>query len=166
MHPIITPSPNETRAYRDVLGCFATGVCVITAQYQGAPIGMTANSFTSLSMDPPLVMWAPARASRRYPAFAGAAHFAIHVLAADQAGLAQHFARAGDDFALPGLGLSDEGVVTLPHVLARFDCALHAVHEAGDHAILIGRVLRATRGQGAPLVFAAGRMQALQPHAA
>ena len=162
----ITPSPDDTRAYRDVLGCFATGVCVITAQHRGAPVGMTANSFTSLSMDPPLVMWAPARASRRYPAFAEAPHFAVHVLSADQAALARHFARAGDDFDLPGLGTNPEGVVTLPDALARFDCTLHAAHVAGDHAILIGRVLRATRTPGAPLVFAAGRMQPLAPHAA
>jgi flavin reductase (DIM6/NTAB) family NADH-FMN oxidoreductase RutF len=155
------PDPQQSRAFRDALGCFATGVCVVTATCDRGPVGMTANSFSALSLDPPLVMWAPARASSRFSAFIEAGNFAIHVLSAEQEGLARHFARSGLDFALDGLGRNAEGVLTLPGVIARFDCQQQAVHDAGDHALIIGRVLRATRAAGAPLVFAQGRMQPL-----
>ncbi len=155
------PDPQQSRAFRDALGSFATGVCVITADSAQGPVGMTANSFASLSLDPPLVMWAPARRSSRFSAFVEAGHFAIHVLGAGQGGLAQHFARSGLDFTLDGLGRNGEGVVTLPDVIARFDCRQHAVHEAGDHALIIGHVLRATQRPGAPLIFARGQMLSL-----
>jgi flavin reductase (DIM6/NTAB) family NADH-FMN oxidoreductase RutF len=150
--------PQDTRALRDALGRFATGVTIVTApDGDGRPVGFTANSFSSLSLDPPLVLWSPAKASRRFPVFARARHFAIHVLGAEQAALGRHFAMNGSDFALPGVQDNPEGVATLPDCLARFDCESWAQHDGGDHVILIGRVLRASFRDGAPLVFSAGR---------
>ncbi len=159
------PGPGEERAMRDALGRFATGVTVVTAPAAGGggPLGITANSFSSLSLDPPLVLWSPARASRRFDAFAGAAHFAIHVLAADQAALARRFARSGTDFDLPGIAPGLGGAPLLPGVLACFECAREAVHEGGDHAIVVGRVLRASLRDGAPLVFSSGRYGGFAP---
>jgi flavin reductase (DIM6/NTAB) family NADH-FMN oxidoreductase RutF len=140
------PTPDAARAFRDALGAFATGVTVITTDGAEGPVGITANSFSSLSLDPPLVLWSPARASRRFELFAQAQRFTIHVLTADQRDLALHFTRQSD---LPQGGLGP--------VLARFDCTRHAVHDGGDHAIVVGRVLRVWHDGGAPLVFHRGQ---------
>lgn len=151
------PDPGNGRLLRDAFGRFATGVTVVTAMTPEGCVAITANSFSSVSMEPPLVLWSPARASARYPAFAEARHFAIHVLAEDQANLAWSVARNRD--ALGDLtGRNAEGVPVLDHCLARFDCARFALHEAGDHAIVVGRVLRATLAEGQPLAFFGGQI--------
>ena len=121
------------------------------------PMGFTANSFASLSLDPPLVLWSPAKASLRYAVFAGAAHFAIHVLASDQHGLMHRFVRGGAGFAGLPPEVTPEGTPVIPGTLARFDCAQHATHDGGDHLIVVGLVLRVATGTGQPLVFSAGR---------
>jgi len=158
-----TPGPGTERAFRDALGMFATGVTVVTAIGSKGPVGITANSFASLSLDPPLVLWSPARASRRFAAFASARHYAIHVLAAEQFALGRHFAREGLDFDMPGIAVNPEGVPILPDSLARFECRRQAVHDGGDHAIVVGEVLRACARDGAPLVFSAGRYGRFAP---
>ena len=152
------PDPADGRALRDAFGHFATGVTIVTAAGPQGCLAITANSFSSVSMDPPLVLWSPARASRRFAVFAGAEHFAIHVLAADQRDLA--WAVAGNGAALAGmdLGLNADGVPVLDHCLARFDCHRHAVHDAGDHAIVVGHVRHATVHQGEPLAFFRGKV--------
>ncbi len=152
-----TPDAAHQRAFRDALGRFATGVTVITTQDAGRPVGITANSFAALSLEPPLVMWAPARFSRRFEAFAQAGHFAIHVLAADQLWLARHFARDGFDFDLPDMCEGLGGAPLLPSCLARFECRRHAVHPGGDHAIVVGEVLRVQSRPGAALSFFGGK---------
>jgi len=149
-------APDDPRALRDAFGRFATGVTVVTATGPEGPVGFTANSFSSVSLHPPLVLWSPARAARRFGIFAKAQHYAIHVLGADHAHLIQRFSRQGDGFDGLDHGLTDEGLPVLP-ALARFDCAAHAAHDGGDHAILVGRVLRVTTREGAPLVFSQGR---------
>jgi flavin reductase (DIM6/NTAB) family NADH-FMN oxidoreductase RutF len=154
--PTASFAPTDPRALRDAFGRFATGVCLVTTQGPEGPVGFTANSFASVSLDPPLVLWSPARAARRFGIFAAAPFYAIHVLAADQADLVARFARTGDGFLGLEPGEGAEGQPTLP-ALARFDCAAHAMHDGGDHAILVGRVLRVTLSEGAPLVFSQGR---------
>ncbi len=150
------PDPANPRAFRNALGRFATGVCVITTMAPDGPMGFTANSFASLSLDPPLVLWSPAKASLRYPVFAGAEAFAIHVLAVDQHDLMHRFVRGGAGFAGLDQGVTPEGIPTITGTLARFDCAQHATHDGGDHLIVVGRVLRVVVGPGEPLVFSAG----------
>ena len=150
------PSP-AALALREALGRYASGVTIVTTQGPQGPVGITANSFTSLSLDPALVLWCPARASARFAAFAGAGHYAIHVLGADQLELCRRFARSGADFDGIPLEATPEGQPLLPGCLARFDCRAHAVHEGGDHAILVGEVLRATTATGDPLLFWGGR---------
>ena len=145
-----------SRAFRDALGRYATGVTVVTAQGPDGPVGMTANSFTALSLDPPLVLWCPARRSARFAALTGASHYAIHVLAHDQLDLGLHFARYGDDFTGHSTTQTSEGAPVLDGVLARFDCMAEAVHDGGDHAIVVGRVQRALFRDGAPLLFWGG----------
>jgi flavin reductase (DIM6/NTAB) family NADH-FMN oxidoreductase RutF len=153
----ITPDSGRPEDFRAALGRYATGVTVVTTLGDRGPVGITANSFTSVSIDPPLVLWCPARNSQRFPAFAAASHFSIHVLAADQLSLCQRFSRAGGSFEGLDLGQTPEGLPLLPGCLARFDCAADAMHEGGDHAIIVGRVLRAALREGEPLLFWGGR---------
>ena len=152
----VTPGPDQSRAFRAALGRYATGVTVVTAAGPAGPVAITANSFTALSLEPPLVLWCPARRSARFQALVAAEHFAIHVLAADQLELCLRFARVGGDFTGLETGATPEGAPLLPGVLARFDCRAHACHEGGDHAIMVGRVLRASFRDGAPLLFWGG----------
>lgn len=152
------PSPETARAFRDALGQFATGVTLVTIHGPDGPMGFTANSFSSLSLDPALVLWSPAKSSRRYPYFAAAPHFAIHVLSEDQGTLIERFGRTGAGFDGLDHELNAHRVPLIGGALARFECEMHATHEGGDHLIVVGRVTRVVCHGGAPLVFAAGRM--------
>lgn len=151
------PGPDTSRLFRDALGRFATGVTVVTCRSDLGPLGITANSFASLSLDPPLVLWSPARASRRFQAFVAARHFAIHVLSKGQHELCEHFAGQGHDFTGLDWTTNTHGVPLFPDSLARFECTREAVHDGGDHAIVVGRVDRAEVTEGEPLLFAGGR---------
>lgn len=157
------PATEEGRRFREALGRFATGVTVVTAASPQGPAGMTVNSFTSVSLEPPLVLWCAALASRRWPIFRDAGAWAIHVLGAEQIDLCLRFTRGGDGFAGLPEARNNDGVPVLPAAAARFDCRAHARHEGGDHAILVGEVARVTIAgpADAPLVFAAGRFGAL-----
>jgi flavin reductase (DIM6/NTAB) family NADH-FMN oxidoreductase RutF len=153
------PTAETQRRFRDALGRFASGVTVVTAATPEGGIGMTANSFSSVSMDPPLVLWCPARGSGRYPVFAAARHFAIHVLADHQEDLAMAFARSGAAFAGLDVQVNSHGVPLIGDCLARFECDTHAQHDGGDHAIMVGQVRRAALTEGAPLVFSQGKFR-------
>lgn len=155
MGEIFEPT-QDTRAFRDALGQFATGVTVITCECPLGPLGITANSFASISLDPALVMWAPGKFSKRYQAFCEAEHFAIHVLRNDQLELGRAFARDGLDFSVTEWRRSPEQIPVLQDCLARFECRKSAEHEGGDHTIIIGQVLRAQSNPGKPLVFSQG----------
>ncbi len=154
---------DDARGFRDALGAFATGVTIVTAAGPDGPAGITANSFASVSLDPPLVLWSPGKASSRYPIFSGAERFAIHVLAEEQWQVAQGFTRALDAFAGLDWARDADGVPLIADCLARFDCAREAVHDAGDHAIVVGRVLGAARRPGAALLFQGGRFGRFGP---
>lgn len=156
----------DPRELRRALGQFATGVTVITTREADspAPVGITVNSFASVSLDPPLILWSAARSSMRHAHFSGAQAFAVHVLARGQGPLAERFARSGDGFAGLAHNLNPEGVPILSDTLARFECRTEATHEGGDHTIIIGRVLRFTSSPGAePLVFAQGTFGGFTP---
>lgn len=150
------PDAENTRSFRTALGNFPTGITVVTAQSPGGPIGMTVNSFSSVSLDPPLVLWSPAKTSSRHDMFAGATHFAIHVLGADQGDLCSRFTRGGLGFEDLAWHANPEGVPLIPGTLSRFECERASVHDGGDHSILLGRVLRAAHREGEPLCFARG----------
>ena len=145
------------RELRDALGRFATGVTVVTTMTPRGPLGITANSFASVSLEPPLILWSPARNSRRFPAFERASHFAVHVLSAGQRTLAEHFAGPGDGFGevtfTPGIGDAPlfEGCT------ARFECRHEAGYDGGDHLIVVGEVLRLAQADLRPLIYHRGR---------
>ena len=158
-----SPDEDNTRAFRDALGRFATGVTVITAPSPTGGIGMTANSFSSVSLDPALVLWAPSKTSLRYPFFETATHFAIHVMGEDQKDIAMRFAKQGDAFEGLSVHLSDNGVPLIDTCLARFECTTSALHDAGDHAIMVGQVEQVMLKTGSPLVFANGQFGSFHP---
>lgn len=143
--------------FRDALGRFATGVTLVTTMSDSGPVGMIANSFASVSLDPPLVLWSPARSSGRFPLFEAARHFVIHVLSEDQAHVSAAFARGASGFDGLEHGLSERGAPLLDGTLARFECDTHATHDGGDHLIMVGRVGRVTVGPGRPMIFSQGK---------
>nr|WP_302895739.1 flavin reductase family protein [Mesorhizobium sp. LMG 17147] len=145
---------------RNAFGRFATGVTVVTTGTADGPVAITANSFSSVSLDPPLVLWSIGRHSRRFEAFANSAHYAIHVLAEDQIDLCWRFSKSGTDFADLDLSWSEHGVPLLPRALARFECSVADRFPAGDHMILLGRVLELETQEGLPLLFAGGKSRA------
>ncbi len=148
-------------ALRAALGQFATGVTVITTQSPSGPVGFTANSFASVSLDPPLVLWSPARSSSRYGVFAEAAYFSIHILGQDQIDLGNRFHRGGSGFDGLQISHTPNGTPVLHNTLARFDCTQHATFDGGDHLIILGRVLHFETSPGAPLLFAQGKYGAV-----
>lgn len=148
---------DDSRAYRDALGSFATGVTVITTGSDDGPVGITANSFASVSLDPPLVLWMPAKSSKRFKYFEGAEHFAIHVLDATQRDICMGFTHDKGAFGDLDWAADENGVPNIRGCLARFECNLFASHDAGDHAILIGHVNRAAFRDGTPLLFQGGK---------
>lgn len=159
------PDETNTRQLRDAFGRFATGVTIVTAATADGVAAITANSFSSVSLSPPLVLWSPDRNSRRFRYFESADAYAIHVLAADQGDLCWDVAR--DVFALNDRGLlaNAEGVPVLENCLARFECTKKAVYEGGDHVIMLGQVNRAAmRDEGDPLAFYKGQMGRFAAH--
>jgi flavin reductase (DIM6/NTAB) family NADH-FMN oxidoreductase RutF len=143
---------------RDVLGHFASGVTVVTAIAPEGPIGFTCQSFSSLSLDPPLVAFAPSRTSRTWPRLRDAGRFCVNVLADDQSDLSQAFARSGaDKYAGVSWAPSPHGSPVLDHVVAWIDSELWAEYDGGDHTIVVARVLDLGADPGrSPLVFHRG----------
>ncbi len=150
---VFDPTVENQRPYRNALGSFATGVTVITTLTETGPIGMTANSFSSVSLDPPMVLWCPAKSSDRFEPFANAKHYAIHVLRHDQYDLALEFARNATAFDMVDVMPGANDTPIFDDCLARFECTTAACHDAGDHVIMVGRVTRARLNRGAPLIW-------------
>ena len=154
----------DTRAFRQALGCYPTGVAVVTASIPGGEhTGITVNSFTSVSLDPPLVLWCIDRKSNRFDAFIHAKHYTISLLGTAHETVSARLAKQGAH-SLDGIDLLDTelGPPALADALALFECEAEAVHQGGDHAILVGRVLRfARREAGEPLVYYKGKYGAL-----
>jgi 3-hydroxy-9,10-secoandrosta-1,3,5(10)-triene-9,17-dione monooxygenase reductase component len=149
----------DNATFRRVLGHYPTGVCVVTAvEADGAPTGMVVGSFTSVSLDPPLVAFFPDRKSSSWPRIEAVGKFCVNVLAADQQELCRRFAtRGADKFAGVSHRTSANGSPILDGVVAWIDCNLDAVHEAGDHFIALGQVVALeVEGPGAPLLFFQG----------
>lgn len=153
---LFVPEPANARSFRNALGSFTTGVTVVTVMGPHGPTGMTVNSFASVSLDPPLVLWSPAKSSARHDLFTAADHYAIHVLSVDQDDLSVRFTRGGAGFEGLEWHCNREGAPIIPGTLARFECARSTLHDAGDHSIIICRVLRAAHREGEPLCFSRG----------
>jgi flavin reductase (DIM6/NTAB) family NADH-FMN oxidoreductase RutF len=149
----------DGRELRDALGRFATGVCVITATSEaGKAVGMTANSFSSVSIDPPLVLWALQNSSEVYDIFAGPRYFAINILSSQQQAHSNQYAKKGQHELLDAhYRMGKYGAPILRDALVNFECELEATHEGGDHLIIVGRVRdMQQRPSGEPLLFFGG----------
>jgi 3-hydroxy-9,10-secoandrosta-1,3,5(10)-triene-9,17-dione monooxygenase reductase component len=150
---------SEARLFRDALGAFATGVTIVTTvDPSGRDIGLTASSFNSVSLDPPMVLWSLSKRSSNLPAFIAAPWFAVHVLAHDQDDLSVRFAQRGVD-RFDGLDLErgQGGIPLLNGCAARFECRTEFRYEGGDHVIFVGRVEKFEHSRRTPLVFHGGR---------
>ena len=153
----------DTRALRNALGRFGTGVTIVTCvDGDGQPVGLTANSFNSLSLDPPLVLWSLRRSSLSLPAFMAAPHFAVNVLAEAQVDLSRRFASAAvDKFAEGQWAAGAGGVPMLAGCAAVFECELVSHQDVGDHVLFIGRVRAISEAPVPPLLFQAGHYRLL-----
>jgi flavin reductase (DIM6/NTAB) family NADH-FMN oxidoreductase RutF len=160
------PEPVDPRVMREVLGHFASGVTVVTADTAEGPLGFTCQSFSSLSLDPPLVVFAPARTSRTWPRLREIGHFCVNVLAEEQTELSQTFARTGTDkFAGVHWTRGRHGAPVLQDVVAWIDCELWAEYDGGDHTIVAARVLDLGADPGRrPLLFHRGSYGLLDGH--
>jgi flavin reductase (DIM6/NTAB) family NADH-FMN oxidoreductase RutF len=157
----------DPRQLRNALGRFATGVTVVTTQTPSGKLeGLTVNSFSALSLDPPLVLWSIRKAAPSLPGFLAASRFAVNVLSADQRKLAADFATPSlDKFADVPFAIGKIGCPIFPGSIAVFECETENTLEGGDHLIFIGRVAAASYRDGAPLVFSSGEYCVPVPHA-
>jgi 3-hydroxy-9,10-secoandrosta-1,3,5(10)-triene-9,17-dione monooxygenase reductase component len=161
----VTATTIDTARFRTVLGHFCTGVAVVTAHDGTAPVGFACQSFAALSLEPPLVLFCPAKSSRTWPVIERAERFAVNVLAEGQHEVSATFgARGVDKFADIEWTCAPSGAPVLTGALTWIDCELEDVHEAGDHYVVVGRVT--TLGEpsdGRPLLFYQGRYTATEP---
>lgn len=148
----------DVTQFRHCLGKFATGVTVVTCtDAEGRACGITANSFSSVSLEPPLVLWNIAKVSNSLDAYTRAEHFAINVLADSQQELSAHFAQSDHTlFADVEHTMSANGVPLLPNTIGQFECRTHAIHDCGDHFIIIGEVIAFRSTDQKPLLFFSG----------
>ena len=149
----------DPAVFRQVLGAYPTGVVVITAMDEDAtPAGMVVGTFTSVSLDPPLVGFLPDKNSSSWPKIEKAGHFAVNVLGSDQQQLCRQVAGKGDRFAGVDLIVSDHGLPVLADAIVTIECSIHSVTEAGDHWFVLGNVLRMeTPRDSDPMLFHQGR---------
>jgi 3-hydroxy-9,10-secoandrosta-1,3,5(10)-triene-9,17-dione monooxygenase reductase component len=165
VEPTKTGPAFDGRALRDAFGSFATGVTIVTtAGPDKVDIGLTANSFSSVSLDPPMVLWSLARTSLNMDAFRNSGHFAVHILSADQEALSGRFASKGID-RFEGLApeRGPDGIPLLQDCMARFTCKLAYQYEGGDHVIFVGEIVEFSHSARKPLVFHGGRYGMLLP---
>lgn len=160
------PPSFSSQEFRAALGMFATGVTIVTARTgDGQVVGLTANSFNSVSLSPPLVLWSLSRAAASMVAFSTGSHYAINVLAADQKALAERFAtRGGDRWRGVTFDVGAGGAPLLHGAAATFECFNRSRYEEGDHVIFVGEVERCTHRRGAsPLLFHGGHYYTEHP---
>jgi flavin reductase (DIM6/NTAB) family NADH-FMN oxidoreductase RutF len=156
----------DARAFRDALGCFATGVTVITtAGARGEPIGITANSFSSVSLDPPLILFSLGRYAYSLKSFLSTHHFAVNILHEGQEEISKRFAEASaDKWAGIKYEIWDCGCPILSDALASFECHIRHTYHGGDHVILVGEVIRMRANcEERPLLFLRGRYGGFEP---
>ncbi len=158
---IWTDEAGSSRDLRHAFGRFATGVTVITINSPDGPYGMTVNSFSSVSLDPALILWSVDKGSARCPYFREASHFAVNILSAGQAAVALSFARDPLAFDTTAWNESDIGLPVLSGCTATLECRREAVHPGGDHLIIVGQVLKACVAEREPLLFHKGDFGAM-----
>lgn len=143
---------------RRAFGKFTTGVTIVTTDSSGKPVGITCNSFASVSLEPPLLLWSLRKESSSYVDFVKAKYFAVNILAADQISLSGKFAKSGTDKFDGVVFEKGYGNVPILHeTTASFECKVELIQEGGDHLIIVGRIVRFIQSERPPLVFSDGR---------
>ena len=155
------PHEGNTRILRDAFSKFVSGVTVVTTTSEEGPVGITANSFSSLSLVPALVLWSPYTGSRRFPFFENAQYFAIHILSADQEYLCYDFAKSPFGFDNTEVSYNTENVPLIENCLARFECRKRAIYPGGDHVIVVGEVEGVQMREDNALLFFDGKFREL-----
>ena len=153
------PDKDNTRMLRDAFSRFVSGVTVVTAPSEHGPVGITANSFSSLSLNPPLVLWSPAIDSRRYMFFEKAEYFAIHILGANQKDICNNFSKSPFLFEKSKTKKNIHEVPLIENCLARFECEKRAIYPGGDHIIVVGEVENVEMRDGNALTFFSGHFR-------
>jgi flavin reductase (DIM6/NTAB) family NADH-FMN oxidoreductase RutF len=151
------------KALKEAMGCFATGIAVVTTQFEGGDYGMTCNSFNTVSLEPPLVLWSVQRTAASHEAFMNGGGYAVSILGADQEDIAHRFTRGTPAERFAGLPVRrlPTGRLVIEDAVAWFDCSLEKAVEAGDHDVLIGRVLEFASTSKDPLGYLRGEFKNL-----
>lgn len=156
----------DPREFRNALGRFATGICVITAEVEGGkPFGMTINSFASVSLDPALVLWSLQKNSECAPLFENITRYGINILSAEQQDVSNQYAKKGEhDLTEGSYRVGRTGAIVLNDAIASFECELEATHEGGDHLILVAKVheMQSHPAERQPLLFFSGKYRELK----
>tara|TARA_Y100000590_G_scaffold458649_1_gene613798 strand:- start:3668 stop:4129 length:462 start_codon:yes stop_codon:yes gene_type:complete len=149
----------DQKDLRNALGCFATGVTIITTSDQdNKPVGLTINSFTSLSLEPPLIIWSISKNAPSYEAFKYKKQFIVNVLSSDQGNLVKIFSTPSNDkFINVNWDMNDQGLPYIKECVANFECIIHSVYPGGDHQVLIGKVVKYQYNDRKPLIMSRGK---------
>lgn len=152
-----TATEFDARAYRRALGGFATGVCVVTAHTKDGPLGITVNSFTSVSLDPPLVLWCMDIKSDRHDAFAGAERFAVHMLPVEDQEMSDRFAWGAARLSEDEFDTGNQEPPCLRNAVTRLSCDMHQQIVMGDHLVIVGHVKQFKTRPGDALTYFRGK---------
>ncbi|MBZ9935729.1 flavin reductase family protein [Mesorhizobium sp. BR1-1-16] len=154
-------SPVDPTDFRRACSFFPTGVAVVTTHHGDVFAGMTINSFASVSLQPPLVLWSIRENARSRAIFEGAGRFAVNVLSSEQMDEARHFSKHTlEAFDGEPMAISERGLPLLPGALVHLECETRAIHDGGDHRIMVGEVVALSAREGDPLIFFNGRLSA------
>ena len=147
--------------FRFALGKYVTGITIVTCNSDNGPIGITANGFSSLSLSPPLVLWAPAKASKRHDTFLKAEKFTIHIASENQIELCKSFSKSARGGSEMNWDFNDQGEGFIKNCSAHFECTKYSHFDGGDHSIIVGEVKKFETTDHKPLIFLGGNYQKL-----
>ena len=148
----------NSKEFRSVMGCFVTGVTIVTATDNGRFIGVTANSFSSVSLEPPLVLWSLSKNSQKHPIMTSVKNYAINILSKSQEEVAIRFAQHKEPFSGLDFYYSGRGVPLIKNAVAILECEQHVVYDGGDHSIILGLVTSFNESKLEPLIFFRGQL--------
>ena len=147
--------------FRFALGKYVTGITIVTCNSENGPIGITANSFSSLSLSPPLVLWAPAKASKRHDTFLEAQKFIVHIASENQIELCKSFSKSANGGSELIWAYNDDGAAFIENCSARFECIKHSHFDGGDHSVIVGKVIKFQTTEQDPLIYVGGKYKKL-----
>ena len=149
----------NSKEFRSAMGCFITGVTVVSANDNNRLIGVTANSFSSVSLEPPLVLWSLSKRSRKHPTMTRVKNYAINILANNQKEVAKKFSKSEEPFTGTDFYVSELGVPIIKNSVAVLECEQHVVYDGGDHSIILGLVTSFNESKLDPLTFFKGQLR-------